>query len=171
MKLKPTQNLLNRPDFEHCCDEAARLSVLIKDLEAARDFEIQAAQDRYNPTIAAHKDQLAAELLAAERYALAHAAELFTGKKKQGTTDLAHFGLRTTTPKLTIQGKRTEDQAIAEITAANRQDDFVKVKLTLDKPAIKKAWDAADTLVRRLFNLSQKETFWVEPKTDTAEGK
>lgn len=151
--------------FRSYADEAARLIVDNRALAAARDAEIQAIQDKYNPEIEAADKMIDAKIALCEAYAKSHRKELFADGSKTTETNLAILTFRIGNPTLRpLSTKNTWEDIIASLKAGAESARFVKAKEECDKRALLK--QPAEWLAGHMLRITQSETFGIEPKTD-----
>ena len=156
---------ITEEQFAAYADEAARLIVDNRALAAARDAEIQAIQDKYNPEIDAADALIDAKIAICEAYAKSHRKELFRDGCKTTETNLAILSFRLGNPTLkTLSSKNTWDDVVAALKADQESAKYVKTKEEADKRALLK--QPAEWLARFLLRVTQSETFGIEPKTD-----
>jgi phage host-nuclease inhibitor protein Gam len=170
--------LASRLEFERMVDEVARFTVLLREAEAERDASIQIARDLHAPKCAALASELKVHVLAAEKYATEHRAELLPGKSKTAETPLAMWGFRTGMPQLKLLSKWTWEKVLEKLDGSI-WGGFIRVKREVDKAGIlaaaTKRGDSSFTeygtpLSDFGLKVAQEETFFVEAK-DKGEGK
>ena len=145
-------------------DEVARDIVDNRALVDARDQEIQAVQDKYNPQIEASDRSINAKIAMIAVWAKEHRKDLF-GDKKSYETPLAILSFRYGNPTLKLlSSKDSWDDVIAELKADKVGKQFVKVKEEADKRGLMKK--AAEWLAKFRLRVTQSETSAVDPKTD-----
>lgn len=166
-RIKSTQTVANKGEFDRMVDEIARLEVERRAKAAARDARIQAIQDELNPEIDAIADRVDALLALCDGYARDHREEVLDKTSKGGETPLALYGYRFGQPTLkTYSAKWTWGAVIEALKKSREMEKFVRTKEEPDKDALKKL----DPLRLAEFGMriTQSESFWVEPKTDAA---
>lgn len=155
---------LTNDDAIQLADEVAREIVDNRALVDARDQDIQAVQDKYNPQIEAADKSIDAKIAMLAVWAKANRKELF-GDKKSCETPLAILSFRYGNPTLKLlSSKDNWDDVIAELKADKVGKQFVKVKEEADKRGLLKM--AEEWLAKFRMRVTQSETFAVDPKTD-----
>ena len=155
---------LTNEDAIQLADEVAREIVDNRALVDARDQEIQAVQDKYNPQIEAADKTIDAKIAMLAVWAKEHRKDLF-GDKKSYETPLAILSFRYGNPTLKLlSSKDSWDDVIAHLKADKEGKEFVKVKEEADKRGLMKK--AAEWLAKFRLRVTQSETFAVDPKTD-----
>ena len=163
MARKKMKELTNE-DAIKLADEVAREIVDNRALVDARDQEIQAVQDKYNPQIEAADKTIDAKIAMLAVWAKANRKELF-GDKKSYDTPLSVISFRYGNPTLKLlSSKDSWDDVIAKLKADKEGKEFVKVKEEADKRGLMKK--AAEWLAKFRLRVTQSETFAVDPKTD-----
>jgi phage host-nuclease inhibitor protein Gam len=151
-------------DFQECVDTIAAQAREIQTLAAARDQSVHDIQREANTKIKAIQAAQKALLSQAETYATAHRDKLL-GKKKSADTRTAIFGFRSSTR---LGSNHSEGKLVA-LLRAKSLSNYLKLKTTLDKPAIRKALNKGHKALAALFYLTSEDTFFIEPKADRAE--
>lgn len=159
------KGLKKKSSFLEAVDEAARLTVKIRTLEARRDKRIQTVRESSKEALSPLTDERDRLLGLAEDYALENRDELFSDGSKSSASALATFGFQMGQPTLkTLNRKWTWKkitQGVKELFGAR----FLRVKEELDKEALKSAYkDAPAKLADLGCRIEQKEAFWIEPK-------
>ena len=155
---------LTNEDAIRLADEVAREIVDNRALVDARDQEIQAVQDKYNPHIASADKAIDAKIAMLAIWAKEHRKDLF-GDKKSYETPLAILSFRYGNPTLKLlSSKDSWDDVIVQLKADKEGKAFVKVKEEADKRGLMKK--AAEWLAKFRLRVTQSETFAVDPKTD-----
>jgi len=156
-----------REEFDQAVDQIARKEVERRKLQAERDRRIQDIQERHNPAICALGDEIDALMARADSYAKDHREELLPPGKQGAETALALFGFRWGNKALALLSSRwTWEKVIASLRAAGL-DCLVRTKEEVDKDQAKQDLSEG-VLAQHGMRIRQSETFWVEPKTDTA---
>jgi phage host-nuclease inhibitor protein Gam len=177
MKIK-IPKLKTREEFLAYVDSAARITVEVRSMEAARDRRIQQIQDEYAGALDAQKSQLTAIVAQAEKFAEEHQCELMLGKARSAETALARYGFRTGMPQLKTLAKWTWEKALGSLLE-RRLYVFVRTNREIDKAAILAASanglaDVDNPLSRTPLadiglRVVQQESFYIDPKVDGAE--
>jgi phage host-nuclease inhibitor protein Gam len=178
MKIK-IPKFKSREEFIASVDAAARLTVEIRSMEAARDRRVQQIQDEYAGALDVQESQLIAIVAQAEKFAEEHQCELMLGKARSAETALARYGFRVGMPQLKTLAKWTWKKALREIQALNL-DCFVRSKPELDRAAIigstkegqlcfASATIGSIPLSNFGMKVVQEEAFFIDPKVDGAE--
>lgn len=169
-RLKAT-TYTDKADFESAVNDVARLQTQLRKLEAARDAQIQRAQEHNREPIEALKEEIADTLRACEKFALANRAELFPGERKTAETELATYGITLGKPAIVPLSRRwTWDQVIEAIQARGKAfaDRYLRTKTEPVKDALKAQLDDAQ-LAEIGLRITQSESFGITPKLDDAE--
>lgn len=163
-KTKP-QPIKSTLQFTAILDEAAALQLDIETRAASLNERLSAIEIPEKAAIEQLKEQLNAKLVLAEAYALANTDELLTEGKKSAETARAAWGIRTTPPALKQISRAWTQARTIEALTEGMHLEFLSVKTTLDKEAIKSAM-GNDPAGLRTFGLciEQSEEFWMEPK-------
>ena len=173
MKIK-IPKLKSREEFLAAVDAAARITVEVRSMEAARDRRIQQVQDEYAGALDAQQSQLTAIVAQAEKFAEEHQCELMLGKARSAETALATYGFRTGMPQVKTLSRWTFAQVFDALIAAGlRWAAYVRIKKEIDKGAILAA-HAHKTLTDADLSalgmkIVQEEAFFIDPKVDGAE--
>lgn len=153
--------ITTRTEFLAAVDELARIEVELRQQEAERDAQIQAARDRISPFIDLLTEERTRLILSAEKYAEAHRDELLPGKAKSAETPLATYGFRIGLPTLKTLKGWNWDKVLCALRAL-RWRKLIRVKYEPDKDAIKRL--PAARLAEIGCRIDQAEAFYVEPK-------
>ncbi len=189
--------LTTREEFNAAVASAADNETIIRYLIARRDRAILRIQARYGIKLDPLVTERDAQIALAEKYAEAHRKELLPDEKKKKSAELATaiFGYRTGNRKVGFLYKVSEDNAIGSLEAL-RLDRFVRQVKELNKEALLTA-SADDKTVSRVvldpvgaevidpatqqpkveavllsqagLKITQSETFYVDPKVESAE--
>ena len=155
---------LTNEEAVRLADEVAREIVDNRARVDARDQEIQAVQDKYNPEIEAADTAIDAKIALLAVWAKANRKDLF-GEKKSYETPLAVLSFRYGNPTLKLlSSKDNWDDVIAELKTDKDGKRYVKTKEEADKRGLIKM--AAEWLAKFRMRVTQSETFAVDPKTD-----
>jgi phage host-nuclease inhibitor protein Gam len=178
-RLKAPQ-LKSREDFTAAVDEAARLTVEIREIEAERDSKLQTVQSIFGEQIQPLQVRCNALVAEAERYAEEHREELLPGKLKSDATPLATLGFRTGMPQLKTLPKWTWEKVLAALGLNPRLSGYIRSKPEVDKAAIiantkdgtlsyQTEVSEGEVQISYLgLRVVQEETFFIEPKLDDA---
>ena len=154
-------------EFRAAVNLIAEKILAIRKEELARDKAVQKILDERNAVIEALKTEAAGLLGLCDTYAKDHREEVFPKGTKTGETELCQYFLRLGAPALkALNGKWKE----ADIIKAAKDDpawkSFVRVKVSLDKDAVKAAaFDDAELAAHGL-RIEQTERLTVEPKVE-----
>lgn len=190
-----TQPLASRAEFNTAVDSAANFATMIAYIEARRDKAIQRLQKFYGDKIVPLAVQRDLQVQLAETYADAHRAELLTKDRKSAEVATASFGWRTGMPAVKFISKKiTEESAIAVLKQfglgayVRTVEQLAKDKILADAKTIDTAEGkvvglpavlnekgepapegATFPLTNAGLKITQTETFYIEPKLETAE--
>jgi phage host-nuclease inhibitor protein Gam len=164
--------LKSREEFFAAVDDAARISLHLRGLEAERDDQIQKVQDLFGPSFSEYQTQLTAAVAQAEAFAEAHQCELMLGKARSAETALARYGFRTGMPQLKLKSKVTWGMVVNTLLR-ERRSMWLRTKIEAAKDAIIAACQArAETaaIAERIgMKVVQEEAFYIEPKVESAD--
>ncbi|MBN2684984.1 MAG: host-nuclease inhibitor Gam family protein [Pontiellaceae bacterium] len=160
-----SKGLETREDFQQALDDAAAMTVEMRQMEADRDVHIQAVQAEYNDEILDIALKINAKLALAEKYAKAHRNEVLSEKKKSGETPLALFGFRAGNPTLALLNRKWSWEEVVTALQSAGLGRFVVIKRTPDKDAMK-AKLSDEELAAVGCRVRQNEAFWMEPKLE-----
>ena len=155
-------------EFRAAVNLIAEKILAIRKEELTRDKAVQKILDERNAVIEALKQEAAGLLGLCDTYAKDHREEVFPKGTKTGETELCQYFLRLGAPALkALNGKWKE----ADIIKAAKDDpawkSFVRVKVSLDKDAVKAAaFDDAELAAHGL-RIEQTERLTVEPKVES----
>lgn len=181
-------SLASEAEFRALVDEIAALQAIAAEAIAKRELIVQRIQQRYAIRLQPIEDAIDAKLALVEKYAEEHRAELLPKDRKSAETTLATFGWRTGNRTVSALGKkwtlsaiitalkvfglsryiRTTPELAKELLLAECTDDkTVTVTVGGDPVAgfVKKQVALADVGLK----ITQKETFYIEPKAENAE--
>lgn len=168
--------LENRLDFELTVDRVSYLDLEIADLANERDRAVQEAQKLHAELIAELEAEQKAKLALCEKFAEEHRADLLAGPAKSAETPLSTWGFRTGMPQLKLLSKWTWDKVLETLQSwGGKDNDFIRVRLEVNKEAILRCQadgyiGRQDTPLAELgLKVVQTESFYIEPKVDTAE--
>ena len=137
----------------------------IRKLELARDKAVQKILEERNPEIQALTEEAKAILSRADVYAKQHRDEVFPAGAKTSETELCTYFLRLGNPTLTALNSKWNEKAQVDACKADPcWQQFVRVKESLDKDAIKAAGFSDSELAFKGLRISQSERLTVEPK-------
>jgi len=160
----------SRSEFQQALDDVAAMSVELRTIEAERDAKLQEIQEAYNDDVIDIKKKIKGLVAQAEKFALAHRAELFATGKKTGETPLALFGFRTGNPTLVLLNKKWNWETVVNALIQSPFGGYVITKSVPDKDALKaKLTDSELAAVG--CRVDQSEAFWVEPKLEAQNSK
>lgn len=160
-----------KEEFFAKVNNVAQLAVEIRKLEADRDKELQEVRERHEVRIQAKTD-LRDNLTASCRlFAEENRADLFDKERKSATTTLAKFGFNFPAASLTLARPKSLNWDGVKNLILSRYPKLAARWLTyrepeVNKPAIKAAKLRAENLAKLGLKLTQKETFYIEPKDD-----
>jgi phage host-nuclease inhibitor protein Gam len=164
--------LKSREEFIEAVDEVALLTTSIRNLETHRDGDIQTVQNQYGEAIAEIQVRVTAAVAQAEAFAEAHQCELMLGKARSAETALARYGFRTGMPQLKLKSKVTWGMVVNTLLR-ERRSMWLRTKIEAAKDAIIAACQArAETaaIAERIgMKVVQEETFYIEPKVESAD--
>ena len=155
-------------EFRAAVNLIAEKILAIRKEELARDKAVQKILDERNAVIEALKQEAAGLLGLCDTYAKDHREEVFPKGIKTGETELCQYFLRLGAPALKALNGKWKD---ADIIKAAKDDpawkSFVRVKVSLDKDAVKvAAFDDAELAAHGL-RIEQTERLTVEPKVES----
>lgn len=191
------KKLATREEFNAAVQQAADHELMIRYIATRRDRAIQRIQARFGEKIAPLAVERDAQIALAEKYAEEHRKELLPDetKKKSGETPVATFGYRTGNRTVRLLSKVSEENAIATLEAL-RLDRFVRTVKEIDKAGLLREADDDKNVTRSVHDpvgaeiidpltrlpklelvalstaglkITQAETFYVEPKVESAE--
>jgi len=191
------KTLTTREEFNAAVQSAADHDLMIRFIATRRDRAIARIQARFGEKITPHEVERDAQIALAEKYADAHRKELLPDekKKKSAETATATFGYRTGNRKVGLLHKVTEANAIASLEAL-RLSRFVRTVKEVDKERLLRESTDDKTVQRQVLDpvgepvvdpetqlpkteaialstagvkITQAETFYVEPKIESAE--
>lgn len=162
-------SLRSRAEFDQTIDQLARLTVALRQAEAARDEQLQAVRALHDGPCADLKTEIERLALAAEKYAEGHRDDLLPGKAKSAETALAIFGWRLGQPTLKTLNKAWTWDRVLEELGARGLSRFIRTKREPDKDALKVHLQPEE-LAAVGCRIDQAETFFVEPKERTEGG-
>lgn len=137
----------------------------VRKLEVARDKAVQRILDERNPEIQTLTEEAKAIMARADVYAKQHREEVFPAGAKTSETELCTYFLRLGNPTLTALNSKWNEKAQVDACKADPcWQQFVRVKESLDKDAIKAAGFSDSELAFKGLRISQSERLTVEPK-------
>lgn len=155
--------------FESCVNSIADMITVRDKQQAKLDAAILAARDKFGPGIVDLQKQIEGKMAMAELYARDHRDTLMPRKGKTSDTTKARFGFRLGNAVLSLASRKINLKAvISTIIEKGLNHLLVFSEPKLNKEQIKKEMTEAE-LADLGLTLKQKESFWVEPKTDSAE--
>jgi phage host-nuclease inhibitor protein Gam len=161
------EGFATRAEFDAAVDLIARREVERRKLEAERDKRIQDVQARHNPEIDSIGEEIDALMAKADAYAKEHRDELLPPGKQGAETPLALFGFRWGNKALALLSSRWSWEKVIASLRASGLAGLVRTKEEVDKDLAKSELSES-VLAQHGMRIKQSETFWVEPKTDTA---
>lgn len=165
-RLKVTDTLETRAQFESTVDEICKLQLDREALVTDRDRLIVDIQEEHNPQIEAIGQQISAKLLLCEKFATVHRESLF-GKLKSAASSLGIFGFRTGNPKLVLLNRKWKWDDVLAALKGKERTDLIRRKEEADKDALKKLTD--EELAGFGCRIDQDEAFFIEPKREDPE--
>ena len=151
-------------------DDIARLEIARQAKEAKMKEDILEIQEGVGKEVEQLQEKITLLMDRVEGYILAHQAELFKPGQREGETAIATFGARLGNPTVGKARKWTWDELADEVAGKEKLKTFARVKNTVDKEAILKAWREKDEKFGQLgaygVKIVQSEVAWVEPKAD-----
>lgn len=163
-RLKATDTIETRKQFDETVDEICRLQLDREEKVTARDRRLAEIMETSNPSIERIGEEIAAKLLLCEKYATTHRDSLF-GKLKSACSSLATFGFRTGNPTLKLLNRKWKWNDVVAALKSSGRFDFVRTKEEPDKDGLKKLPD--DELASIGLRIDQDEAFFIEPKRET----
>lgn len=156
-------------EYTATLDAIADLTVKRDKAQARLDKAILTAREEHGSDIEDYNDQIASRLAMAESYALRNRSLLLSGDSKSAETGKARWGFRLGNPTLVLLSKRWTWRSVADKLRETGRDIYLKITDPKpDKDRLKA--DLSDEDLASLgMRIEQTESYWVEPKTDTAE--
>lgn len=156
-------------EYDTTLDQIAELTVKRDKLQAKLDKAILDARSEFGDEISNITDRIAAKMAQAETYAVRNRSLLLTGDCKSSETGKAKWGFRMGLPTLVPLSKKfTWKVIVSKITKAGKTHLLKTADPKPDKDRIKA--DLSDEELAVLgMRVEQTESYWVEPKTDSAE--
>lgn len=192
-----SNSLKTREQFNAAVDAAANFDVTIRYINARRDRAIQRIQLKFGMKTAPLELQRDAQAALAAEYAEAHRKELLPDEKKKKSADTAGatFGWRTGNRTVRTASKKFTEETVIEALKEQGLGTYVATVETIAKARIlQDAGDDDTTLQRDLrdeegqlvakdgvqqkeavtlatvgLKITQAESFFIEPKVETAE--
>lgn len=166
-RIKPTA-FRTYAEFTDAVDEVARKQVDLTKLKARRDSRIQNVEAEFKDDIERIEGEISELVVLAEKYAVVHRAEIFSGETKTGASASANFGFRLGNPTLKALNRRwSQEETMKELRRLGMVD-FIRVKEELDKNGLK-ARLSDEQLASVGLRVCQSEAFFIEPLAETAE--
>jgi phage host-nuclease inhibitor protein Gam len=163
------ESFASRYEFEAALDQVAVETVDLALHESRLDRQIQDLKQRSAPTIAAHKARIISLAARCEKYATEHRAELLPDEKKAKSleTPLCRWGFRTGMPALKLMARMSWEKVVDTLKVQNRWS-FLRKTYEADKQALLAA-QATENLGAWGIKVVQEESFFIEPKVESAE--
>ena len=165
-RLKPEADIATRAEFNTVLDAIANGQIERDAMVLERDNELLQVREEFDPKINALNERMNALILRAERFATIHRDELF-GKLKSAASALTNYGFRLGNPTLKLLSRKWSWDQVLDALKAKGLTQFVVVKETPDKDAMKAQLDD-EQLAAVGCRIDQGEAFYVEPKRDAA---
>lgn len=156
-------------DYEATIDSIADLTVQRDKAQAKLDRAILDVREKYGAALENINNMITAKLAQAEQYASRNRESLLPDDAKSAETGKARWGWRLGNPTLvllsrkftwkSICGKIKDMGMVAYLKTADPKPDKDRLKAELTD----------DQLASIGLRIDQQESYWVEPKTDTAE--
>lgn len=162
MSTRTNTTLITRAEFDSSVNKVAELQLRKQQLKVERDSKKEAIPKDYNKQIGDLDLELKIAQTAAQAYAIANRAEMFS-KTKSSESALAIFGFRIGQPTLRKITKSKEAD-IAEQLYKEDHTDLVEAKFSLNKKSIIRAIKESVMALGDLFRVDQKERFFIEAK-------
>lgn len=165
-RIKPNKPFNDTAAFHQAINTIATKRLKLQEIECRRDADIQKIQQTNQTTIDTLKKEINTLAIQCERYATLCRHEILPPERKSSETQLAHYGFRLGQPILKL--KHTIAKTVAIFKELNLKQ-YIKTKETIDKDAIKAAHLSPETLSTFGARIDQNETFYIEPKIESAE--
>ena len=184
---KITKTSITREEFFALAVECATLELEKNKLKARLDLSVMKIKKSLGDKMEECEKRMKAILKLCEPYAVMHAQELFGPERKSAKNEKIKFGFRTDTPSVKTVGRRKDAEACEILRNSEGGLAYVSVKYALDKSKIGEALKNAQNMpsgigncpenlsetssvplkmLYELFELEQKEKFFIEPNTD-----
>lgn len=181
-RIKPSP-IATKIEFLATVSELAMLETEKRRIEAERDIALQAINRQYDTLAEPIIDRMKGHMARAEAYADEHRAELLPKNAKSVNTSLATFGWRTGNRTVGLLSRVTVENAIAALKGIGLTDyvatkeEIARAKIladskddkTLPYTRVKDGVSADVALADVGLKITQGETFFVDPTSETAE--
>lgn len=155
-------------EFRADINQIAEKIIAIRKLELARDKKVQEIIAAKNGEIEKLKEEAAVILGKCDLYAKNNRESVFPAGTKTSETELCTFYLRMGAKALKALNSKWNEQATIDACKADPAwKNFVRVKESLDKDAIKAAGFTDADLAFKGLRLTQTERLTVEPKVNS----
>lgn len=160
--------ITTRAQMERVVADICELTIFKDRQMAAMDKRLMEIREEYEGTLGKAQEELDAKMAMARDWAEANPGE-FSGRK---SIEMVHgtVGWRTGTPKLKLLTGWTWNRVL-EFLVINKLVDFIRSKQEVDKEVILANRDCIkeETLRQIGVKVVQEESFYVDPKRDSAE--
>lgn len=161
--------IITRDEYTATLDDIAEMTVRRDKIQAKIDKAILDAREEYAGEMERLNNLIAAKLAQAEAYASRNRDTLLPSGAKTGETAKARWGFRLGNPTLVLLSRKFTWASVVAKLSDLGMTTYLKVTAPKpDKDRLKADLDDAK-LAELGLRIDQSESFWIEPKTDSAE--